>query len=289
MKNKQPILRRIIREQQGATLPEGVKWSIVAGCVMFDAVCFYTTYDLLLRQNNLLNIFTVLISALTMDLFPVVLAMLLSRSRKNRMEIGMIVSIAVAFACEAAMSFFIRYNTRELLFKSGGLGLKLSGQAAQNVSQTSSAATSNAQLGIVILLGIIPILTSLLSYSVSYVNPERREWEKKTELLTDLKAQINNYKVSLDLLDEELKKRDLYKLDQTRFRVADILIDLAEVGSEIKVGQELAARLSDVDATTILTEDAQIQERLNQTRERLEKLIEETDYNEEEEEHEEND
>lgn len=282
MKNKKPILKRIIQEQQGAKISEGLKWAIVAGCVMFDAVCFYTTYNLLLRQNVMLNLFTVAISALTMDLFPVVLAMLLSRSEKNRMEIGMAGTIAVAFAAEALMAFFIRYNTRSLLFEAGGLGLKLSGQAARNLSQTIPEATSHAQLGIVILLGIVPILTSLLSFSVSYENPERRKKEKREELLADLKAEIRSHRVSIELLEEELKKRDLFKLDKTRFSVADLLVDLTEIGSEIKVAQEIAAQLSDVDATTILTEDTQLQERLNQTRKRLEKLIEETDYNEEE-------
>lgn len=282
MKNKRPILKRIIHEQQGAKLSEGLKWGIIFGCILFDCVCFYTTYNLLLRQNVMLNLFTVLISAMTMDLFPVVLAMLLSRSEKNKMEIGMAGTIAVAFAAEACMAFFIRYNTRSLLFQAGGLALKLSGQAAQNIAQAMPADTSHAQLGVVILLGIVPILTSLLSFSVSYENPERRKKEKRAELLADLKEQINRHEVNISLLDEELKERDLRKLDETRFRVADLLIDLVEIGSEIKVAQEIAAQLSDVDATTILTEDMERQERINQAQKRLEKLIEETDYNEEE-------
>ena len=89
MRKKQPILKRIIRERQSARLPEGAKWAIVLGCIMFDCICFYTSYNLLLRQSFWLNLFTVAVSALTMDLFPVVLAMLLSRSEKDKMEIGM--------------------------------------------------------------------------------------------------------------------------------------------------------------------------------------------------------
>lgn len=287
MKKEQYILKRIARENQGSKLPEAVKWSVVAGCILFDCICFYTTYNLLLRQSFWLNIFTVVVCALTMDLFPVVLAMLLSRSEKNKMEIGMAGSIAVAFVCEAAMSFFIRYNTRSLLFKSGKLGMALSEQAAQNVSQTTSGVTSNAQLGLVILLGVIPILTSLLSFSITYENPVRRKKEKKEEFLTDLKEKIHKHEVSINLLNEELEKRNLFKLDETRFKVADILIDLAEIGSEIKVGQEIAAVLSDVDATTLLTEDIEIQEKLDHAKKMLDKLIEETNYNEEEMEYEE--
>lgn len=282
MRKKQPILKRIIRERQSARFPEGAKWAIVLGCIMFDCICFYTSYNLLLRQSFWLNLFTVAVSALTMDLFPVVLAMLLSRSEKDKMEIGMAGTIGVAFLCEAAMSFFIRYNTRALLFESGGLGLKLSGQAAQNISQATPAATSRAQAGVVILLGIIPVLTSLLSFAVSYDNPVRRKREKREELLADLKEEINNHEVSVPLLDEELEKRNLFKLDETRFKVADILIDLAEIGSEIKVGQEIAALLSDVDATTMLTENAGINSRLEDMKKRLDRLIEETAYNEEE-------
>ena len=176
MKKKQSILKKIIREKAGTTkVSEKMKWIIVAVCVLSDAVCFYTTYNLLLRESWLLNLFTVIITSLTIDLFPVVLATIMSRSKKNRIEMGMVVSIAFAFICEAAMSFFIRYNTKDLLFKSGGLGLELSDQAGQNLVQTSSGTTSYAEIGVVILLGIIPILTSLLSFAVSYENPERRK------------------------------------------------------------------------------------------------------------------
>lgn len=283
MKKKQSILKKIIREKAGTTkVSEKMKWIIVAVCVLSDAVCFYTTYNLLLRESWLLNLFTVIITSLTIDLFPVVLATIMSRSKKNRIEMGMVVSIAFAFICEAAMSFFIRYNTKDLLFKSGGLGLELSDQAGQNLVQTSSGTTSYAEIGVVILLGIIPILTSLLSFAVSYENPERRKNEKREELLIDLKEEIHRHQVNIQLLDEDLKNRDLIKLDRTRFKIANMLVDLSEIGEEIKGRQVIATQLSDTDATTILTEDPEIQEKVNTIRKRLEKLTEEIDYNEEE-------
>lgn len=283
MKKKQSVLKKIIREKASTTkVSEKMKWIIVAVCVLSDAVCFYTTYNLLLRESWLLNLFTVIITSLTIDLFPVVLATIMSRSKKNRIEMGMVVSIAFAFICEAAMSFFIRYNTKDLLFKSGGLGLELSDQAGQNLVQTSSGTTSYAEIGVVILLGIIPILTSLLSFAVSYENPERRKNEKREELLIDLKEEIHRHQVNIQLLDEDLKNRDLIKLDRTRFKIANMLVDLSEIGEEIKGRQVIATQLSDTDATTILTEDPEIQEKVNTIRKRLEKLTEEIDYNEEE-------
>ena len=112
-KKKQPILRQVVNENKQANLPESAKWMIVIACILFDCVCFYTTYSLLLRQSLLLNIFTVCISAVTMDLFPVVLGMLLSRAEKDRMEIGMAISIAIAFLCEAVMSFLFYTKARD--------------------------------------------------------------------------------------------------------------------------------------------------------------------------------
>ncbi|MBR4026978.1 MAG: hypothetical protein IKJ01_05400 [Lachnospiraceae bacterium] len=282
-KKKQPILRQVVNENKQANLPESAKWMIVIACILFDCVCFYTTYSLLLRQSLLLNIFTVCISAVTMDLFPVVLGMLLSRAEKDRMEIGMAISIAIAFLCEAVMSFFIRYNTKSALFESGGLGLSLSGEAAQNIIETTPIETNNAQIGVVVLLGILPILTSLLSFAVSYQNPKRKRIELDEQQLLNLKEKINEHKVNIELLENELSRRDLYKLDKTRFAVADLLINLTEIGSNIKVSQEIASVLQDVDATTILTEDSEIQYKIEEAKKLLNKIIEETDYNEEEE------
>lgn len=282
-KKKQPILRQVVNENKQANLPEAAKWMIVIACILFDCVCFYTTYSLLLRQSLLLNIFTVCISAVTMDLFPVVLGMLLSRAEKDRMEIGMAISIAIAFLCEAVMSFLIRYNTKSALFNSGGLGLSLSGEAAQNIIETTPIETNNAQIGVVVLLGILPILTSLLSFAVSYQNPKRKRIELKEQQLLNLKEKINEHKVNIELLENELSRRDLYRLDKTRFAVADLLINLTEIGSNIKVSQEIASVLQDVDATTILTEDSEIQDKIEEAKKLLNKIIEETDYNEEEE------
>ncbi len=282
MRNEKNILLKIIKDGQAARIPEPVKWMIVAACIAFDCICFYTTYDLLLRQSFLLNIAVVGICALTMDMLPVVLGMVLSRSEKNRMEIGMACSIVAAFICEAVMSFFIRLNTRSMLFESGGLGLSLSGAAAQKISEQMPTATTNAQIGVTILLGILPVLTSILSFVITYENPVRRREEKRKEQLFELEEEINIHKSDIQLLESELASRNLYQLERTRFALAELLIDFAEIGSEIKAGQEMAAILQDEDATTILTENLEVQDRLQQMGKALDKLIQETDYDEEE-------
>lgn len=282
MKNEKNTLRKILEDSQAARISKPVKWFVVAACIAFDCICFYTTYDLLLRQSFLLNLAVVGICALTMDMLPVVLGMVLSRAEKNRMEIGMACSIIAAFICEAVMSFFIRLNTRTMLFESGGLGLSLSGAAAQKISEQTPTATTNAQIGVTILLGILPVLTSILSFVITYENPLRRKKEMRDERLLELEEEINTHKADIQLLDRELSARNLYRLDHTRFALAELLIDLAEIGSEIKAGQEMAAILQDVDSTTILTENPDIQGRLQQAEKALDKLIQETDWDEEE-------
>ena len=55
----------------------------------------------------------------------------------------------------------------------------------------------------------------------------------------------------------------------------DLLADLVEIGSQIKVAQILAAQLNDVDATTMLTENNDIEAQLEKAREKLEELTKE--------------
>ena len=151
MKKKKTVLGDIVRNGYGDKFDPKLKVMVVVSCIAADVISLHATYNAMFRQNEWLNWAVVIICALCLELFPVALATIMSRGKKNRIEWGLIITILAAFIVEVVLYFAIRLNTGDTLFRVA----------------VPQEPVWGAHKFILILLGLLPALTSVIALVIS--------------------------------------------------------------------------------------------------------------------------
>lgn len=173
--------------------------------VATDCMVLYQLIEAYHTQNQLISIIMALATALVIDFIPAMLAAILNMPHlEKRHYINSVLLLSILVAVFATI-FAVRWNSQDILYSISSTALQSQTGTISTVSDTNTAGMTT----MTILLGILPIGTSALSFAVSlYDNKkEKKEYLNNVKEI-DIKNELINIEVNNLEIKHELEQRD---------------------------------------------------------------------------------
>ena len=254
-------LAKMEREKQGRQIPAVIKWVVVSGCVAADFTTFYILFDQMFTQAEILNWLVAAVSAIAINMFPMLISLFLNNRGLSNFERAAAAVFGLAFVAALSICFIIRLASRDALFGMGDTLLRsssvveIAGKTTYTVAQTATA----------VLMGIMPMLTSLICFGLTYKNPDREYMQKLRRQQINLREKMNGIEVNIALLDEELCNQDLDGFDTERFGQAVKTVELIRQYCQIVARRVLAQKLGTALAAAALMEENSLKSIISET------------------------
>ncbi len=248
-KKRSSTLMKMELEKQGKGIPQVIKWLIICGCVASDFMTFYILFDQMFEQAEFLNWLVAGVSAMAINLFPMLISFFLNNRELTNFERGVTAVFGLAFMISLSIIFCIRLSSRDALF---GMNSQLKRSVIVEAEQITY---TTAQTTTAILMGLLPMLTSLICFGLTYKNPSREYVKYLRRQQVELKEKIANAESNIALLDQELQNQDLEGFDAERFDQAVRTIQLIQQYCQVVARRVLAEKLGTALAATALMEE----------------------------------
>ena len=232
-------------KRQRLNWPSPLAAAVLLLAIAADLLNFYQLFALNLENSALMCLFLSLVGAAAVDVLPFLASNLLSRERIGKNE------RAVALACYGAalgaflITFIIRVSSAGELF-----------EGSYSIVQTGEAAPlALHQIAIAVLLGFVPLCTTLLVAAVTLTDVRRKKRALLRRQKLQLREELDRLETIRNLIAQDLSEGRRRERDEERYRAA-----LAEVEAQLLSGRELArsilARLlGSADDCSVLLEE----------------------------------
>lgn len=258
---KTRTLMKMEKEKQGTRIPGALKWLIIGGCVAADFATFYILFDQMFTQAEILNWLVAAVSAMAINMFPLLISLFLGNRGLSNFERAAAAVFGLAFIAALSICFTIRLTSRDALFGMGDTLIR----SSSLTETTEEAAYTVAQTATAVLMGIMPMLTSLICFGLTYKNPGREYIQKLRRQQIDLKDRMNSLEVNIALLDQELENQDLDGFDAERFGQAVRTVELIRQYCQVVARRVLAEKLGTALAATKLMEENSLKATISET------------------------
>ena len=226
-------------------------------CAVLDGVMFYTLFSAFLYDTAILVMLSTIALLIGFDVAPAVAGVLLKkRSQGINASILMIVLLAVAFLVAFAGNTVLRITYKDLVLPDlSSVSTSVFG-AIEN--STTAAAEGNNSLIYALFASMMPLITSLVSFAVSFQSSN----PLKT-YVRDLKLKINDIENEIEEIDAALIEYDadlefferISAEDEEKYQNMLKVIDEKAVFYCNYVRQRIKERLGDPVSTNILSMD----------------------------------
>ena len=227
----------------------GVGMVLIGVFTIMDATTLYSCFEKLMVEKVFMSVLLTVVLALVLNVIPAILAVLVAEERSviNR---TMTTLLLAAFLVLFVSCFALRWSEKDTFYSTASVSLLVNGQE----SVQSEAVKQGGKELLVLIMGLEPLLTSILSFCITYENPK----EKKKRILT-----LENYKyeekkklceVQLQELELELQ-RDFVGEEEQKYKE---FLDMLEYQKKMEyqaVREKLAKRLGSADAISRLLQE----------------------------------
>lgn len=239
------LLVKMEKQRQRLTWPTPISVIVLIICCVADIVNFYQLFSLSLENSVLMCAFLSSIAATGIDGLPFIGSTLISHPDSKKMEKGIALCCYAAALLSFVLTFTIRVSSADELFQSNYSIFK---------SASSASALSASQIAVAVLLGLVPLCTTLVVCGVSYSDYDRKKRHLLKVQRVNLKSRLDMLYTTKALIEEDLSEGKLVERDQEQYRIA-----LQKVESILLSGQELArsllaSSLGSADDCTVLLE-----------------------------------
>lgn len=219
-----------------------VPYLIMVICAAVDGACFITLFQMISYDSPLLLIFQVVGFLFAFDVVPIFAGIHFQKMKQKLTNDKFILLIAViVFAVAFLMNTVLRFMTMDILIpdlSSASMGFEMTSQETET-SNTSATALSLTLVGIV-----IPFVTSLGSFFISYIlsNPilsKKKKLEKlitiKNDEIRRIDAILSEYEADAAYADHLIASDDGKFHETIKFELTKLLGYCEYVRGEIKV------------------------------------------------------
>ena len=250
------------------------KFLLVILSIIFDAYTLYSAFDNIMTQNQVMTIFITAGAAAGMDLIPVFLAFNLRNPDLDAKWRKIICGILIgSFSLLFISTFLLRMSSGyEMFATTDTLDLGFS----EEIVTTDIADTSLtfAQIMTQFIQGIIPLITSVISFVASYeISPDHKFRHINELYRIDIQAAIDNHRTMLCELQDDMEF-DLEGNDNALYVALNATMDAQADEVKVRSRRRLAEKVATPEAVTYLLEEGY----LTQQPERKES-DEDSDYN----------
>lgn len=250
------------------------KFLLVILSIIFDAYTLYSAFDTIMTQNQVMTIFITAGAAAGMDLIPVFLAFNLRNPDLDAKWRKIICGILIGtFSLLFISTFLLRMGSGyEAFLASDTLDLGFSEEIV--ATDTAETSLTFAQIMTQFIQGIIPLITSVISFVASFeISPEHKLRHINEMYRIDLQAAIDNHRTMLCELQDDMAY-DLEDNDNALYDALNATMDAQAEEAKVRSRRRLAEKVATPEAVSYLLEEGY----LTQQPERKES-DEDSDYN----------
>ncbi len=230
---------------------------------LIDLFCLKTLWNQVLTENPLYIWGISLVCAVALDVPLSLVANTQRRYEQNLISVGRrnlitILGLSV-FSITFALSLAFRLNTAELTFDVG------TGSTLSNTVSSTSLATATGETDTILFLaalfnGMIPLLTSISSFVLSYYSADplrdelikaEKDCHKAARTLVELEKEMAKYP------DAETITQGLLKQADMQFNEEQATLDSEAVALKLDVRQILAESMNTPEQVETINEDGQ--------------------------------
>lgn len=226
-----------------------------------DFVTLFSIIDLKLTESVLLSMLITTVISGVMNISPIIFSKLMNdKDNKSLTRKAQLISLLVLFISLFVISFALRWTTRADLFKTD-TGIVISDVENTTTLEDEYEPTMSDDV-LAILLGLEPLGTSILVYTLSNTDPliEKKKVLKGNQL--NLISEKHKYEVMVKELERELE-RDLYEYDDKKYQEAIETVNVLKEYLMLHARQRLAEKIGSAEAVTYLMEESKLREKLN--------------------------
>lgn len=193
--------------------------------MLVDGLTIYQLIEQMFYQAQWLSIIVTIGIAAVLEGVPYVAAQYIMREEKKKSDYVVLITLAVSFAILFFSLFALRWNTQDLLYSTADSEIVLDVMNQASTETVVQEESNAGQQAMTFLLGISPLLTSILAFALScfQVAASKRnniDVENDIELMERMKLlrifeQETTDEIKRDLLgyDQKLLAMEMEKLD----------------------------------------------------------------------------
>lgn len=217
---------------------------LIISFTLLDASTLYEIFQEVCCQSPFVSLILTFGAALALNFLP----LLLVRLYKEHSPVWMIIVILVIFCLLFSALFYLRWQTAADVFAAGSGGMS-------TMSTEVSASQNDSQPAVSLLLGILPLITSVINATLSYFqDPTKNELKQLEVQRSKAKQHLDVVKAAICELDADWETRlKDYDKEQYSQAVNSIKATTAMIKTYARV--ELAKKLKTPEAISTLLEN----------------------------------
>lgn len=220
-----------------------------------DGLTVFQLMDELFYNAIWISVVITVSSVIVLEGIPFIGAHLFMKEHKSIGEKAALVILGGTLAAFIIVLFMLRWEAREMTFDSSESQLTLVTSIQTMAEETTQHEPSDAQNQMTILMGLLPLFTSIFVFYLGYIHTTRDKANNERRLNTiERQGKIKQIEVLENELRQELD-RDLIKYNDSLFQVASEQLDDYEQMLKLIVRQRLAMSLGNASAITNLCEE----------------------------------
>lgn len=177
-----------------------------------DAATLYSVFALVLSESPILTAILTCGCSVSLNLIPVLIArgLHLLRYGMNGVKAVHLWALTATFVLLFSATFAVRWTTRDLMFAEDESMISINTTAADQ--EAGSTSDTPQAVSTTILLGVSPLITSVINLAVGYLtdDPVRLRYKKLRQINAKLHSEITQAKAA----QKELQDRDVAALQQ---------------------------------------------------------------------------
>lgn len=219
---------------------------LIISFTLLDASTLYEIFQQVCTQSPLTSLILTFGAALALNFLP----LLLVRLYKEHSPVWMLAVILGVFCLLFSTLFYLRWQTAAEVFAAGSGGM-----STMNTEVSASQNENDGQTAVSLLLGILPLITSVINATLSYFqNTARNELKQLEVQRSKAKQHLDVVKAAISELDADWETR-LKDYDKEQYSQAVNSIKASTEMIKTYARLELAKKLKTPEAISTLLEN----------------------------------
>lgn len=217
---------------------------LIISFTLLDASTLYEIFQQVCTQSPLTSLILTFGAALALNFLP----LLLVRLYKEHSPVWMIIAILVVFCLLFSALFYLRWQTAADVFAAGSGGMT-------TMNAEENTLLNDGQTAVTLLLGILPLITSVINAMLSYFQDTTKNELKQLEVQrSKAKQHLDVVKAAISELDTDWETR-LKDYDEEQYSQAVNSIKATTAMIKTYARVELAKKLKTPEAISTLLEN----------------------------------
>lgn len=211
---------------------------------LLDACTMYEIFQEVSVQSPLTSLILTFGAALALNFMP----LLLVRLYKEHSPVWMIIAILVVFCLLFSALFYLRWQTAADVFAAGSGGMT-------TMNAEENTLLNDGQTAVTLLLGILPLITSVINAMLAYFQNTKKSLMKQLEVKkATAKQHLDVVKAAISELERVDWNSHLKKYDEEQYEQAVESIKATTEMIKTYARTELAKKLKTPEAISALLE-----------------------------------